>query len=236
MKNFSQTLYEGITNQIKKNKMKQDVIILNFHLIYLFNYVKRYFMKCKTKNANTKNNFKKKLNNFLIQINEKQAKLENFILTWISYAFKQDDEPVTQNDDEEGEVRKSANINVMKEVFENVMFGENKSKKAELFSQNPGYLACKSKNRKIGIIDENNITPEQKKSMNIWMHILNMNLKKATFDKISLNQLENYDYHDVMMILIKFLKCIILQNRHIWIYSINMPNILAKKKAKITLS
>ena len=46
-------------------------------------------------------------------------------------------------------------------------------------------------------IDEENITNEQKRSMNIWMHILNTNLKKISFQKFSLNSLENYDYENV---------------------------------------
>ena len=49
-----------------------------------------------------------------------------------------------------------------------------------------------------GIIDKENISEKQKVSMNIWLFILKDKIKVATNNAIDFNDLENYDFQDVI--------------------------------------
>jgi len=126
--------------------------------------------------------------------NELLAKIKIFILTWISYAFK--DPKIKMEEEAIHSNKKGKNFG---EILDAVIYGDNHSKKKDLFVHLPNliYFGKNKKPENFGIIDEENISTEQKKSMNIWMHILNINLKKTTFKKLSLHSLENYEYNDV---------------------------------------
>ena len=179
MRTFSETLYDGLSNHIEKIRTKKEA----------------YYMHCKYRITNTENQFKKSFYSVLSYENEIESELKSSILKWISYSFT--------------EQRKLHNkksiISIGKkqknfaEIINIAIFGPNEEKKATLFSNLPSLISKGARKNDIEYvnIDVENIKTEQKKSMNIWMYVLNVNLKKITSRKISLNDLENYEYLDV---------------------------------------
>ena len=179
MRTFSETLYDGLSNRIEKIRTKKEA----------------YYMHCKYKITNTKNQFKKSFYSVLSYENEIESEIKSSILKWISYAFTEQRKLHKQKTS----ILIGNREKNFAEIINIAIFGQNEEKKQSLFSNLPNLISKGAKKNDIEYvnIDVENIQPEQKKSMNIWMYVLNINLKKITSKKISLNDLENYEYLDV---------------------------------------
>ena len=120
------------------------------------------------------------------------TKIKNLFFSWISYAFKEREKQKHEfGDDLDFDIEKKKTLKEFLDAAIINNYGE--KKKWNVLNK---FQKNKYKNNH-GIIDYENITNEQKKSMNIWICTLNYNLKKGNSNKLSFHQLENYDYRDV---------------------------------------
>ena len=96
-------------------------------------------MECKTNKTNTSSKILKYFYESLIYLDNKNRKIQNSLLYWISYAFKSKSSHPPE--DENQESKKSAKKFQLMEVFDNLFYGENQYKKTDLFSNLPTYMA-----------------------------------------------------------------------------------------------